>query len=46
MTVEEAREILGEEVETYSDVDIQRDIEVAELFKNMFFKLRRNYEYE
>lgn len=37
MTVEEAREILGNECIGISDEQVQEEIEVAEFFKDIFF---------
>ena len=39
MTTEEARKILGDESTNIPDADIQKEIETAELFKNIFFSL-------
>lgn len=38
MTVKKARELLGEEAEKITDEEIERDIETAKLFKNIFFE--------
>lgn len=37
MTIEQARELLGEEVRGLTDEEIEKDAEVADLFKNIFF---------
>ena len=37
MTTAEARKILGEENTNISDEDLEEDIRVAELLKNIFF---------
>lgn len=37
MTVKEARRLLGKEVADATDVELQSDIETAELLKNLFF---------
>jgi thiamine monophosphate synthase len=43
MTVEEAREILGNECIGISDEQIHEEIEMAEFFKDAFFELRKCY---
>lgn len=37
MTVKQARKLLGKEAEGNTDEEIQKDIEVVEFFKDMFF---------
>jgi hypothetical protein len=37
MTVSQARKLLGKDALLISDEDIQQDIEVAEMLKNLFF---------
>jgi hypothetical protein len=39
MTIKQARTILGKEAEGISNEEIQRDIEAAELLKNLFFEM-------
>jgi|GEM_PF-1566589 len=39
MTINEARKILGKDSQGLSDEEILRDIEAAELLKNLFFAL-------
>jgi hypothetical protein len=39
MTTEEARKILGDESTNVSDEDLQKEIEAAELLKNIFFSM-------
>lgn len=37
LTVAQARKILGKDAEGVSDTDLEKDIEVARLFKDIFF---------
>jgi hypothetical protein len=39
MTIKEARKILGKDAENISDEDIRRDIDMAVLFKDLFFNI-------
>jgi hypothetical protein len=39
MTTKEARKLLGKEAKGVSDVLLEKEIEAAELFKNLFFEL-------
>jgi hypothetical protein len=41
MTIEEARVILGEIAVSKSDHDIQRDIDTAQFFSDIFFEVLR-----
>jgi len=41
LTAEEARKILGADSANISDADIQKDIDTAELLKNIFFSMLR-----
>lgn len=41
MTINEARKILGKDGNGLSDAEIQRDIDAAELYKNLFFTMFR-----
>jgi len=37
MTIEQARKLLGKEAENLSDEELQRDIDVATMLKDLFF---------
>lgn len=39
MTLISARKLLGKDCEKLSDVELQKHVEVAELLKEVFFKL-------
>ena len=38
MTIRQARQILGKLANNISDVELERDIKVAELLKNLYFQ--------
>jgi len=42
MTIKQARKILGKQSRGVSDKELQRDIEVAELLKSLFFNMTTN----
>ena len=42
LTVKQARAILGKEAQDASDADLERDIEVASMLKELFFENFKN----
>lgn len=45
MTVKEIRRLLGKEEEHATDEELQRDIDAANMFKNLFFDdITNNYD--
>lgn len=40
LTIKQARRILGKEAQGVSDADLERDIEVAALFFNIFMEMQ------
>ena len=42
MTIKEARKILGKQAQGVSDEMLEKDIEIAELLKNLFFNMVAN----